>query len=1251
MDSGNNVILESNNNNSEHTLILRAFSDCVHAANLCHYETSFFQPHRNVMKTYPSIFDNEDLFKHFAERVISYTQSHLHQTRSSYARLTNGHTSDDIYKVEKELIAKKHRVSILHFLVVILRIQINGEEALYKKFSCYDIYTRILHILCNDASTLTLNLSNLLIENKISEIDNTPYLNEINALNKVLKELWPILRNLMTEHTFTSSEKTDSFCHTFKKTSFWTCYKYICLTKWQYVYIGHKLGMTSTNENIRDAHQISDLFFKTDSDKVIELCGLDKEQAAKEMSELKKEIEFLAKKGTETKSKLEETHLSVYQYYLECCEQITLLNLNMTKMRQLEHHKIIVNQDLFEKASNWLPVLISMLSQKNGLTLGNYKTTFTDFLELNHYLRPMELVELLPHMIKINEIWLRHFKTNSCNFVSTLLLKKHEELHQKFTEAFTQAEHIEQNRHKKNINQFVREFINIAKNISPEKSDSKESIELIDALLNLHQDIFDGKEAPIRIHEAFNQILTGLKAQANEASKQHMQKCQDKNDLYEINRFTIAYATQRINARCLFVSHVLKHPKFSPYQLIPELNQHNLFIETFELANLMLLLLIENKVPAEKCQGLYQKLESIHLLENKFWKKHNLHLYQKLQKYTQSNQNTKTILDTFKGELWSQQINALLYKLRYAHFKIIKQDINNTLFVSAAHEQKKLFDQKEEFIVKFCNITSKQQKEDIKYISDYFINLQPKIEKVTLFKPKVKAENSTISTQSTTIAQKSGKLPKINEQPNKPTVITNSAVQHQPLTQKTTAKHKPFKKPLHQQALASDAPSQQVVNTTAYSSISYDIYDFVELPVKLNNSNKTTITKNLKAKNSKVKKQIIASTTEQTLVKTPSPSEAFIAKYKTNVSITLCSDVKAVLNSLTQEGAIAFVRGGYIRDKLYQKPVNDADIVTNLELEKIIEKLESLGYSCKLATKVEDVVLLTCRKKEGSGLPIDISFSTLPLEQEAEKSDLTINSFMSFEDGVVIDYFGAIDDLNAPEIKMVSNDEEKFKNNPKKYLRNIRFSAEHRKNISAPTVELMHQYPDIISDLPYPVYVDHLKTLFLKGYATEVLAQLIEHNLYSIISSQVFSELFNQTPNLRIFLNWHFTQIDNAIKLDEKNKKQYKIEQILGLLLLPALITLPNLSAKKIVKVFIVQHNKELAAEDRHMLITRIEHNLLHYKELFSPSIQNNKQCRDITNNMTEQTITYQFSNLSINNKSESENAPLRTSPKKKKNV
>lgn len=1258
MDSGcNTVVHQSNDNNSEHTLMLNAFSDCIHAANLCDYQTSFFQPHRNVMKTYPTIFDNEELFKKFAEKVIFYTQSHAQQTRSSYARLTNNTTADDINKLEKEFIAKKHRISLLHFLVVILRIQINGEESLFKKFSCYDIYTRTLYILCNDASSLALNLSCLLIDNKAPETENTRYLNEIHALNKILTELWPIFRKMMIEQVIPSSEKTENFCNAFKKVSFWTCYKFVCLTKWQYVSISHKLGTAMVQENIQKAHQTADLFFKTDSQKIIQFLEMDKEQAEKEMAALKKEIENITKKGFEALTKIEDKHLSIYQHTLKCTEETSKLIFNISQIEQQNHDKTVINQTSFEKAVNWLPMLTDIVSLKNNQTLDNYKTTFIDVLELNNYLRPLELVQLLPHIIKINDIWLTYFKTTSCGLVSSLLIEKHRWLHEKFTEGLTQAERCEQNRHKKNINLFVRDFINTAKNILPEQSHSKEAVQLVDALMTLHQDIFDAKDAPIKIHEAFNLILQDLKKQAGQLSVQHMNQCKENNaPLYESYRYMMTYTMQRIYAYYLFSSCVLKHPKFMSLRLILETNLNFLFSEAFALANLLLMLALDQKVPTEKWDATFQKINSILFVENNHWKKHSTFIYQKLQTYSQDNQDTKIFLDSLKGVLWTQHIDVLLFKTRYARIKVMQKDKDSSQLVSDAQQQKIMFDKQKKCIATFCNITLEQQQNDEQKIIRAFEAIQPKVEKPIEKKKKIEPKLKT--TTEPKIPQKTTcPSPKTSEQPKKPSTITNSAAQNQPITKKTNAqktpvKNKAFKKPLDSQLSITEVVTQPLVKYPNIPSVSYDIYDFVELPVKLNNHVNTT-TKKQKAK-PKPKEQPIEQPVKQPTEKILSSTEKFIAQYKSHLTIQLCPDVKAVLAFLTQENdnTIAFVRGGYVRDKLYQRPVNDADIVTNLEPAKIIEKLENLGYSCKFATKLEDVVLITCRKNNENSLPIDISFSTLPLEQEAKKSDLTINSFICFQDGIVIDYFGAIDDLNSPELKMVSNDEEEFKTNPKKYLRNIRFSAEYQKNISDSALKLMHKHPHIISDLPYMVFIDHLKILFLTGYATEVYANLLKHNLFSIISTQLTSESIFQNQHLHIFLNWHFTQIDNDIKLDEKNKKKYKIEHILGLVLLPALIASPNLSTTEIVNTYISQHEKELAAEDRHMLITRIEKALLHYKELYSPCMPKNEICLDITNTYTTQeAITYQFSHLNINEKSESENDQFMTKYKIRKNV
>lgn len=1265
MDSGyNQLSCGSDALTSEYYFILAAFNDCIAAASQTPYESVNFLPHRDFMRKYPILFDDAKLFEQLYEKVISYVQSHTIKTRALYTRTTNANTFDDINKMGIELQNRKYRIHILHFLIVILRMEIDRKPSLLKTFTCYDIYTKLLFLLCVDSSLLALNLSNLFLENKLKDIDmaqlleSSQYLHDIYNLNKMLKELWPILRNIMTEHTLSSSEKIVLFGQSFKKYHFWLCYRNICLFYWKYLFINHKLGAVNLDQDITQTNQFVNLFLETDSDTIIQLFDLDKEQTSKEILELKNTIKTLSEKIQNLNaSKDEKIHSAACQYYLQHAIQINNLTNTIEQIAQSDHNKVSSHQKSFEILLKSLSSLATILASKQNFTFNNYKKTIDIILEFKDFLRPVELIQLLPHIIKINELWLNYFKTTTCDFIGSLLLERHSTFQDNFSNGFAHAEDSEANRHQKNTTDFARELINAGKNISLEQAESKQAAELVSALMSIHQDIFDDDEAATRIHGTFNDMLCHLRKLANETSVQHIQKCANQNDAYETSRFTIVYALQRINAHYLFISHVLKHPNLSSSPLLLEFNLHLLFRDAFEIGNLITRLLIENqnKIPTEKIALLHKKLESIQFLDNKHWKKNSTTLYQKIQKYAQAAQSTKKILDNFKVDLWTHQVDALLFRSRYAHLKVMNKDKNQAQFVLIAQEQKKLFDQQSNFIAKFCNISLEQQQKDIQNINVIFNAIQPKpnADMPITVKKKIETPVKTPSISSKS-PQITSPLPKNNSQNKKPAVESNSAVQPQPqpVIKKTNTsspitniKPKVPKKPLHQQTNVNETPTQQLINYPSIPSVSYDIYDFVELPVKINNNT------NKKIKKTKIKPEnqpqvVIQETQKADLCLS---IEDPIAKFKTSLSIEICPDVKAILRSLTQEGAIAFIRGGYIRSKYYKKPANDADIVTTLEPTEIIRKLENLGYSCKQANKLEDLTLFTCRKKEGKGLPIDISFSTLPLEQEAEKSDITINSFICFEDGVIIDFLGAIDDLEAPELKMVSNDEEKFKNNPKKYLRLIRFAAEYKKTIPAAIIELMHKYAHIISELPYPVYVDHFKTLFLKGYATEVLALLINHNLYSIISTQLTKESFDQILNLRIFLNWHFTQIDNAIKFDEKNKKQYKIEQIFGLLLLPILVTSPNLSAKKIAKMFIAQHDKELASEDKHMLIKRIEHNLLHYKELYSPSLQDNTPCRDITNNMAELAITYQFSNLNINQE-KSENNQLIIYPKRKKN-
>lgn len=157
--------------------------------------------------------------------------------------------------------------------------------------------------------------------------------------------------------------------------------------------------------------------------------------------------------------------------------------------------------------------------------------------------------------------------------------------------------------------------------------------------------------------------------------------------------------------------------------------------------------------------------------------------------------------------------------------------------------------------------------------------------------------------------------------------------------------------------------------------------------------------------------------------------------------------IKNILKRIENEGYEAYLVGGFVRDFLLGKDTNDIDICTNAlpkELKSIFPKNDSSNNygGFKFKAKKYNIEITTYRKeiKYDKRKPIEIEYIS-SLFEDIQRRDFTINAMCMDKSGVIIDILNGKEDLNNKIIKSLGNPNEKFKEDPLRMLRAIRFAT------------------------------------------------------------------------------------------------------------------------------------------------------------------------------------------------------------------
>lgn len=233
---------------------------------------------------------------------------------------------------------------------------------------------------------------------------------------------------------------------------------------------------------------------------------------------------------------------------------------------------------------------------------------------------------------------------------------------------------------------------------------------------------------------------------------------------------------------------------------------------------------------------------------------------------------------------------------------------------------------------------------------------------------------------------------------------------------------------------------------------------------------------------------------------------------------------RRVLETLVGAGFEAYLVGGSIRDGLLGAHPKDFDITTSAHPEEIKQLFRScrlIGRRFRLAhvrvgREILEVAtfrghheLVDPEQPTGrasvsdEGLILrDNVFGTV--QEDAIRRDFTANAlFYRHTDGVIIDYVGGFDDIQARRLRLIGDPETRFREDPVRMLRAIRFAAKLDFEIEPATAAPMRTLGQLLEHVPAARLFEEMQKLLLSGYASAVWTKLLDYGLESHLFPRV----------------------------------------------------------------------------------------------------------------------------------------------------
>lgn len=143
------------------------------------------------------------------------------------------------------------------------------------------------------------------------------------------------------------------------------------------------------------------------------------------------------------------------------------------------------------------------------------------------------------------------------------------------------------------------------------------------------------------------------------------------------------------------------------------------------------------------------------------------------------------------------------------------------------------------------------------------------------------------------------------------------------------------------------------------------------------------------------------------------------------------SCVKMIMKRLLSGGYQAYLVGGSVRDMIMGREPHDHDIITSAspaQVKEIFDKVIPVGEKHGTVIVVENNASFEVT-----------SFKSL--EHDLSRRDFTMNSLAMDINGKVYDYFGGVDDIKNKVIRTVGKPEQRFREDPLRLMRAVRFAV------------------------------------------------------------------------------------------------------------------------------------------------------------------------------------------------------------------
>lgn len=237
-----------------------------------------------------------------------------------------------------------------------------------------------------------------------------------------------------------------------------------------------------------------------------------------------------------------------------------------------------------------------------------------------------------------------------------------------------------------------------------------------------------------------------------------------------------------------------------------------------------------------------------------------------------------------------------------------------------------------------------------------------------------------------------------------------------------------------------------------------------------------------------------------------------------------------VVRRLTSQGYEAYLVGGCVRDLLLKRSPKDFDVSTNAhpdEVRELFKNSRSIGRRFKIVhvrygRDIIEVATFRAPHADNSANTTDTGLilsdnSYGSFSEDVFRRDFTVNALYYDDDTKEIrDLVDGLSDIDAKILRLIGDSESRYREDPVRMLRAVRFKAKLGFTLSEDTEAPLKKLGHLLQGIPPARLFEEMLKLFMSGYGERAFEILLEYDLFGWLfpDSKIAMEKNERTKKL-----------------------------------------------------------------------------------------------------------------------------------------